>query len=430
MFRDDSGKNRKINSADGKSSSTDSSISEDPMLCIKLAPVLSFVSFFVVIAYLFFSGIIDAIVSIGLICLLLFLSKLMKFFKSKFKHGPETNVSTETSDNSSNSYREVIEKNSSEKNIPKRKSPTKPGVTENRKKSTINSFKPTIRKIEETKTEKLNMKSQITITIVFENDEYDQLTKKLSLNTTIGDIKKYIANEYDIKNEIVIKYKKNVSETVPIDSKKTVSEIQSKIRSKDSTGRFNYFLYAQINSPKTVPSKSSTPKKAIKASTPKKSPFLEDITDDDIDEPIKTAKIDLQKRKPSPRKYKPKLNYDLNSSTEKVELNEAHKKSRNDGTVERPKNKVKKYKYSYVVNRETDVYEIELEKEATVRKMKNEIAEIRNIENLANIKITFAGKDLTDDIVLYSLNVGNNELKVYIRSEEEILLLTAKALRV
>ena len=87
------------------------------------------------------------------------------------------------------------------------------------------------------------------------------------------------------------------------------------------------------------------------------------------------------------------------------------------------------YKYFYQTNQDgKTVYTIELNSEATVKDLKKVIAVENNVRNLYDIKILFAGKDLLNRLTLKSLKIGTTILSVYIRSQEDILLMTAKAL--
>lgn len=49
---------------------------------------------------------------------------------------------------------------------------------------------------------------------------------------------------------------------------------------------------------------------------------------------------------------------------------------------------------------------------------------------MANIKILFVGKNLLNNLVLDELNVNGEILFAYIRSIEEVLLMSSKALHV
>lgn len=86
--------------------------------------------------------------------------------------------------------------------------------------------------------------------------------------------------------------------------------------------------------------------------------------------------------------------------------------------------------YYFKANTSDDLCQIELETGATVRDLKRAIAKQNKVNNLARIKIIFAGKDLVDDIVLDELEVNNVILFVYIQSQEDILLLSAKAFHI
>lgn len=88
------------------------------------------------------------------------------------------------------------------------------------------------------------------------------------------------------------------------------------------------------------------------------------------------------------------------------------------------------HKYFYQINSESKINEIVLDSSATVLSLKEAIAEKNDVDDIVNIKVLFAGKDLLNSIVLESLELGSDILYVYIRSMEDILLMTAKALKV
>ena len=89
----------------------------------------------------------------------------------------------------------------------------------------------------------------------------------------------------------------------------------------------------------------------------------------------------------------------------------------------------KTIKYLYQTNKSNEPKEICLSEDATVKTLKREIANDNGVNNLSNIKILFAGKELLDKIILDQLEIGESKLFVYIRSDEEIFLMTAKALQ-
>lgn len=91
---------------------------------------------------------------------------------------------------------------------------------------------------------------------------------------------------------------------------------------------------------------------------------------------------------------------------------------------------VPKTKYYFKTNTSDDVEEMELSADTTVKGFKEELQKKYGVENIFNIKVLFAGKDLLDDIAMNALNIGDDDLYVYIRSEDDILLMTARALRI
>ena len=93
------------------------------------------------------------------------------------------------------------------------------------------------------------------------------------------------------------------------------------------------------------------------------------------------------------------------------------------------KNQKGKLKYFYQTNKDETVKTAELDQEATVKDLKDVIMKRNDVQNLESIKIIFAGKELINDIILKSLEIGDAYLFVYIKYEEDILLMTAKALQ-
>ncbi|KAK8896583.1 hypothetical protein M9Y10_014491 [Tritrichomonas musculus] len=86
--------------------------------------------------------------------------------------------------------------------------------------------------------------------------------------------------------------------------------------------------------------------------------------------------------------------------------------------------------YKYQTNRSDDICEVKLRESGKVGEMKELIGKKNDVPNINNIKILFAGKNLVDDLVVSDLEVGEATLFVYIRSEEDIFLMTANALKV
>lgn len=73
-----------------------------------------------------------------------------------------------------------------------------------------------------------------------------------------------------------------------------------------------------------------------------------------------------------------------------------------------------------------EIKEIKTEKGETAQKLKEKISKIYDIINLSDIKIFFAGKEISDDTILSDLKIGSTVLFVHIKSDK--LLLTKKSL--
>lgn len=88
-----------------------------------------------------------------------------------------------------------------------------------------------------------------------------------------------------------------------------------------------------------------------------------------------------------------------------------------------------KIKYFYQLINDGEDFEIELDPDATVLTLKEKIAEKHEFDNISLIKIIFASKELLDDIELGPMEIGDTQIFVYYPPVEEVLLLTAKALK-
>lgn len=113
----------------------------------------------------------------------------------------------------------------------------------------------------------------------------------------------------------------------------------------------------------------------------------------------------------------------------RIRTSPAESKSKSKIEIKK-KNKENKFKIYYQTNLDNKIMETELEKGTNIKQFKELIAEENDVENLANIKVIFAGKDLLNDIVLDELNVGDTVLFIYIRTTQDIFLMTAKALKI
>ncbi|OHS96660.1 hypothetical protein TRFO_09812 [Tritrichomonas foetus] len=87
-------------------------------------------------------------------------------------------------------------------------------------------------------------------------------------------------------------------------------------------------------------------------------------------------------------------------------------------------------KYIYQVSSD-EPQEAFLNNQSTIRDLKKEISKTHDNISISNITVLFAGKSLGDQILLSRLDLDEDEIiQVYIKTEEELYLLTAKGLRV
>ncbi|KAK8896585.1 hypothetical protein M9Y10_014493 [Tritrichomonas musculus] len=141
------------------------------------------------------------------------------------------------------------------------------------------------------------------------------------------------------------------------------------------------------------------------------------------------------------KSYMPKkVPVDFSLSTEKVYINRSKSRQKQANSKE-TKSSLEKLPespagddpliaYKYQTNRSDDICEVKLRESGKVGEMKELISKKNDVPNINNIKILFAGKNLVDDLVVSDLEVGEATLFVYIRSEEDIFLMTANALKV
>lgn len=313
---------------------------------------------------------------------------------------------------------------------------------------------------------------ELTIHFLFESADKKELQYKLSPSTTIKEIASRIASENDIEGKIEIKYKEN-NEKFTVDPDMTLDDIMDEMK-VETSDKIRYVLYINIK-PKTV--------KPSNVEKPKNKKPKNDKDDDDIkiqkedSKEVKKPPQKVQKSKESEfsfecqeNKQKLKIKSDTTLKDNEQEIRNLFKLDKKvkiqyrtsidddsggeliedeNSKIDKFKGKTIKiqcftkkpsnfddlipgktvFKYFYQTNNDMEnVYEVELESKANVKSMKKIIAFENKIKNLNDIKILFAGKDLMNDLVLMNLNIGDTILFVYIRSQEDILLMTAKAL--
>lgn len=92
--------------------------------------------------------------------------------------------------------------------------------------------------------------------------------------------------------------------------------------------------------------------------------------------------------------------------------------------------KPEKIIYNYITNKSQDIHQAELDEDATIESLKMVIAKQFSVSKLSDIHVLFAGKDLENDILVEQLEVGDFPFQVYINSNDELFLKSARALKI
>ena len=303
---------------------------------------------------------------------------------------------------------------------------------------------------------KENSEKENCLLISFVLEGFYPIQKNVPLSNTIDQVKEMIANEKNLKKEkISIKYMNN-DQKVELNSNEKISNIGHLIKEKVSNKMLNVLYVELINDQKQI-------KKSIKQFKPtikKEENHDEDKDDDnchndedkdddngnndddddndngnnDDDDDDDNDNDEINKNLSKSKKlrishFKPKVR-PLGEPNDNILTKKKSDSKKAKSDVKEVKLDSKKIKYFYQTNVESEINEIEMYEEATVRDMKEKIREERGIKNLSDIKIIFAGKELLNDLVLEKLKIGDIKLFIYIRTQEDILLLTAKALQI
>lgn len=310
-------------------------------------------------------------------------------------------------------------------------------------------------------------KATIKINFRFEENsqiKFDPFVHSFDIDTTIQLIGDFIKEKYNIDNQkkIDIKYDENNIKYI-VDIKMNLEDILEEMKQKNEKGRPINVLYVEI---KDKPVR--TPRKIKPKTHPVKDDQLKPAQKQQI-QALETKRQPIKSQKPAKtaQDTPAKINYifKYEKKEQKLDLQgdsllKDHEKRikelfdldkaieiefKNDDQIldpNKPLNSINNSKviqlsvvskpniYLYQTNRMSKIGRIELSPEATVKDFKIAIAKENHVDNLANIKILFAGKDLLDDIVLAAMNIGNKPIFVYIRSTEDILLMSAKALTI
>ena len=175
--------------------------------------------------------------------------------------------------------------------------------------------------------------------------------------------------------------------------------------------------------PKITPLSKDEVEGAVYRSKQKKSEELFQKSEKSVKPPKTIDDDNLNKSIKPKNSNKPKISY-------KPKITPFENESSGMFVSYRPNKNRKTTMYHIQTNKDEEIQEIEMDSEATVKNMKEKIAKMYKVKNVGSIRILFAGKVLRDNITLESLEVGDFSLFVYIRSDEDINLQTAKALQV
>ena len=216
-------------------------------------------------------------------------------------------------------------------------------------------------------------------------------------STKLADIENKVKAKFSLKGEISFKFKENDSHF--IDKESQLCDISDEIRD-------NNLNIIYVEEEKTTPKPSSIQKQ------------IENENDKKI-----TSKTNQLKNQIEKKNDHKSIQTDNKNSIQKKNAIPPPPPTKPGGK------RMNKYKYQTNQDDKT-VYEVELDSNATVRKLKRHIQKVHNVKSLYDIKVLFAGKDLFNSLNLEELDVCSTILFVYIRSQADILLMTAKALKV
>lgn len=238
------------------------------------------------------------------------------------------------------------------------------------------------------------------IKLVFEEStKYKPIKMEVNIEEELNDIKRVVSRKYKVKeDEIEIFYNLDEKDQ-KIEEDRVLQNIISAIIYPIKNITYDNTFSIKINhkkSQKTV--SSSRPTESKKKPKIQKAPSKDDV--------------DQKNKKKTSKNKKTSSEDDVAVEEEEVE----------DGS--------ETHTVFYKTNQSDILNQSKLKIGTTVKQFKLILAKENKVKNPANIKVIFAGKDLLEDIVLDELNIGKIPLFIYIRTEKEIFLMTAKALKI
>lgn len=305
-----------------------------------------------------------------------------------------------------------------------------------------------------------NIKSRdikLSLDIEFVSEESSQIkfkpfTQSFHVDESIKSVANFIKNKFNVddKKKIDIKYNDGKIKFT-IDVEMTLEDNLEEMKQKDGKYGEKNVLYVEIKDKPPKKTKKIKPKILSANEEPSKPPQKQQTQQKKPQKPVKATKVtytfefddreeEIELQSDSLLKDQEKRIKELFELDKAIDI----EFSCNDKVLDtdKPLNSICESKnihvslkvvpnvYLFQTNRMSSIGRIELDPEATVRDFKIAIARDNDVDNLADIKILFAGKDLLDDIVMANMNISNTILFIYIRNTDDILLMTAKALRI
>lgn len=126
---------------------------------------------------------------------------------------------------------------------------------------------------------------------------------------------------------------------------------------------------------------------------------------------------ETKRARPKIKSFRPKISAIHENELSKIRLDEL---------IPKPE----KIIYKYITNKNQDIHQVELDEDATIESLKMVIAKQFSVSNISDIHVLFAGKDLENDILVEQLEVGDFPFQVYIYSNDELFLKSARALKI
>lgn len=126
---------------------------------------------------------------------------------------------------------------------------------------------------------------------------------------------------------------------------------------------------------------------------------------------------ETKRARPKIKSFRPKISAIHQNELSKIRLDE-------------PIPKPEKIIYKYITNKNQDIHQVELDEDATIESLKMVIAKQFSVSKISDIHVLFAGKDLENDILVEQLEVGDFPFQVYIYSNDELFLKSARALKI